>query len=224
MTVSVTISKTLNGAAAADDLAGTGTGFDIGTVRNNQYGPIISKTGNTGKQDVYIRHDAVTDPITDFSVHIQEYGVGTSYTYGGANTAADDYASLIDLGLNSGSSKNNADGLSGGFWMEMDADVATVNAFNQASRPTLVKIFGDSGSPNGSDLDNRYLVAADAMVRDNGGVESLPSAPVAGQIGKTADTVLGDRCHLQFRLYLPQAFTEGGVLQWETVFSYAFTS
>lgn len=225
MTVSLTVAKTINGAAVADALAGGGTGVDIGSVVNNQYGPIVSKAANTGQQHIYVRHNGV-NPITAFSVFIQVYGTGTGFTYGGAASAAADYATLANMGNASGSSKNNADGLSGGFWMEMDADVATVNMFDHATRPTLVKIFGDNGgtSGDGVSLSSAFLVAADAMVRDVAAVETLASAPVAGQIGNANNAVLGDNAHLRFRLYLPNAHPDGGIIMWETVLTYSFSS
>jgi hypothetical protein len=226
MAVNLTVSKTIDGAAVSDSLAGGGTGVDIGSVVNNQYGPIISKAANTGQQHIYVRHDATIDQITAFSVFVQEYGAGTLFTYGGADTAPNDYATLANLGNASGSSKNNADGVSGGLWVDMEADVATINKFDQAARPTLVKIFGDNGGTSGDGIDiaSAFLVESEAMVWDNASVETNGSSPVDGQIGKANDTVLGDNAHLQFRLYLPNAHPDGGILQWETVFSYSFTA
>jgi hypothetical protein len=226
MAVNLTVSKTINGSAVSDSLAGGGTGVDLGSCVNNQYAPLTNKTANTGKQDIYVRHNATIDPITAFSIYIQQFGTGTGFTYGGAATAAGDFTTLTGLGNSSGSSKNNADGLSGGLWMEMDAFVATANQFDQSSRPTYVKIFGDNGGSagDGVSLTSAFTVKGAAMVRDASGTETAASAAVDGKIGKSGDTVLGDNAHLAFRMYLPNSHPDGGILQWETVFSYSFTA
>jgi hypothetical protein len=222
MTVLLTVSETLGGAAIADSLAGGGSGIDLGSVTNNNYAPLTNKTANTGHQDLYISHDATIDPITDVKFFIQEYGIGTGFTYGGADTATNDDATLRSLGNNSGSSKNNADGLSGGLWIDMDWNASTANQFDQANFPALVKIFGDNVT-DGTDLATAFALATDAMVYDAPG-ETAASAPVAGQIGKANDTVLGEAAHLKMRIYLPNAFSNGGIVQTELVIAYSFTA
>ena len=222
MAVLLTISETLDGAAVSDALAGGGTGVDFGSVVDNQFAPLIDKTLNTGAKTLYISHDATIDPITDVKTFIQEYGTGTGFTYGGADTAANDNTTLKGLGNSSGSSKNNADGLSGGLWIDMDADSSTTNQFDQATFPLLVKIYGD-GLTDGIDLASAFPLVTDAMVYNAPG-ETLASAPVAGQIGLAADTVLGDAAKTKLRIYLPAAFSDGGILQWEWVIAYSFTA
>ena len=222
MTVSLTISKTISGTAISDALAGGGTGLDLGSVVNNQYAPLIDKASNTGAQDLYIRHDAVVDPITDVGLFVQTFGTGTGFTYGGADTAANDQTRLLTDGQNSGSSKNNADGLSGGLWVDMDADATAANQFDQANFPALVKIFGDNGT-DGIDLTSAFTVVSAAMVYDAPG-ETLATTPVDGQIGISGDTVLGDHAHLKFRIYVPNASTDGGINQTELVVGFSFTA
>lgn len=224
MAVSLQVSETLDGAAISDALAGGGTGLDLGSVVNNSYAPVVSKAGNTGKQDLYISHDATVDQITDVKAHLQQFGVGTGFTYGGADTAANDFTSIKALGQASteaATDKNNANGTSGGFWMEMDSDVATATQFDP-TRTSLLKIFGNNGT-DGIDLASAFVLAAEAMVYAAAG-EQQASAPVAGEIGKAADTVLGDSAHLAFRIYLPSSHTSGGILQFETVFVFSFTA
>lgn len=153
---------------------------------------------------------------------MQEFGVGTGFTYGGADSAAGDFTSLKNLADASGSSKNNADGLSGGLWVEFDADVSQVNQFDQATRPTLVKIFGD-GLTDGIDLASAFQIPTDSMVY-NAPPETLASAAVSGSIGKAGDTVLGDAAHIALRIYLPQSQTDGGIFQGELVTAYSFTA
>lgn len=222
MAVLLTVSETLNGTAVADSLAGGGSGIDFGSVVTGQFSPIIDKDLNQGAKTLYVRHDATIDPITDVKTFIQEYGVGTGFSYGGAASANDDFNTLVALGNASGSSKNNADGFSGGVWIDMDADASEVNQFDQAGSPTFVKIYGDNGT-DGIDLDSGFALQPDAMVYDSVG-ETLASAPVAGQIGKAGDTVLGDNAKLKMRTYLPTSFPDGGIVQWEWVIAYSFTA
>lgn len=222
MAVLLTVSETLDGTAVADALAGGGSGIDLGSVVNGSYAPVISKASNTGAQNLYIRHDATIDPITDVKTFIQEYGVGTGFTYGGADTAANDFATIKALGNASGNSKNNGDGLSGGLWIDMDWDASTTNQFDQANFPALVKIYGDNVS-DGADLANAFPVIDDAMVYDAPG-ETAASAPVDGQIGINGDTTLGDNAHVKLRIYLTQAFADGGIIQWEWVIAYSYTA
>lgn len=222
MAVLLTISETLGGAAFSDSLAGGGSGIDLGSVQNNSYAPILDKAANTGAQQVYISHDATIDPITDVKFFIQTYGLGTGFAYGGADSAANDNVTLKNLGNTSGSSKNNADGLSGGLWIDMDADASTTNQFDQANFPDLVKIFGDNVS-DGTTLSDAFLLKADALVYADP-AETLASSPVDGQIGKSGDTVLGESAHVKLRIYLPDSFSDGGIVQTEFVIAYSFTA
>ena len=222
MAVLLTVSESLDGVAVADALAGGGSGVDLGSVINGSYAPVILKSANTGQQHLYIRHDATIDPITDVKTFIQQYGVGTGFSYGGADTAANDLATIKSLGNGSGNSKNNNDGLSGGLWIDMDWDASTVNQFDQASFPLLVKIYGDNLT-DGTDLTTAFPMSADAMVYDAPG-ETAATVPVAGKIGKDNDTVLGDNAHVKLRIYLTQSFSDGGIVQWEWVIAYSFTA
>jgi hypothetical protein len=221
--VNLIISETLDGVAIADALAGGGSGMDFGSTVNNQFAPLIDKTANTGAQNLFIRTDATTDPITNLTVYLGLFGALTGFTYGGQRTAASDYTALKTMGQTSGSSKNNADGLSEGIWMEQQWDASTANQFDHATRPTLVKIFGDNGT-DGIDLASAFLINSAAMVYNNTGTETAASAPVSGKIGKALDTVLGTNAHLKFRAYLANSWVEGGVFQAELVFGYSYTA
>lgn len=227
MAVNLTVSKTLDGTAVSDSLDGSGTGVDYGSVTNGSYAPVTDKVANTGKLDLYIRHDATIDPITNFRVSIQQYGIGTGFTYGGADSAANDFTTLTTLGQNSGSSKNNSDGLSGGIWCEMDADATDVTQFDFATNGggngiDTVKIFGDNGT-DGIDDASAFTIKADSMVYDAPG-ETLASAPVDGQLGKANDTALGDNSKQSYRIFITTAFASGGIIQWEQVYGYSFTA
>jgi len=221
MAVNLTMSETLDGAAVADGLAGGGSGVDMGQVSANGYVPLIDQTANTGAKDLYIRHDAVADPITSFLTYIQTFGVGTAFTYGGADSAANDFTNLKAMGAATGTSKNNADGDSGGLWVDFNAFISTVNQFNLDTRPLEVFAYGQANA--GNDLANAIQIIKEAMVYDNTG-ETAAVTPVDGQLGKAGDTVLGDNAHLKYRLYIPNTFVTSGIFQWETIFTYAFTS
>lgn len=233
MTVLLTVSETRDGSQIADALAAPApgpTGIDLGSVTNGSYAPIISKPANTGHQKLYIFHDAVIDPITQVRTFIQTYGVGTAFAYGGADSAAGNFTSLKNLANASGSSKNNNDGLSGGLWVDMDADAVVGNQFDQATFPTMVKIYGDNLT-DGIDLASAFTMKADAMVIDtdqsagnDGDGNFLPTAPVDGEIGKDGDTVRGDNAKVRMRIYLPTAYAEGGYHQVEWVVAYSFTA
>lgn len=223
MAVDLTISETYEGAQVADSLAGGGSGVDLGSVTNGSYAPVISKPSNTGAKTLYVFHDAADDPITSTKIFIQQYGTGTGYTYGGADTAANDMTTLTGYGNTSteaASDKNNSNGTSAGFWIDMDYDVSTASQFDPTAT-TTTKIFGNGGT-DGISLGSAFTIAAQAMIKNV--AEDAPSAAVAGQIGKNGDAVLGDAAKLKFRIYLPSSATNGGIIQWETVIAYSYTS
>ena len=230
MAVVLTISKTLGGAAVADTLAGgagTNTGIDLGSVQNSQYAPITSQTANTGALDVYVSHNAVNDPITGLSTYIQQYGTGTSFAYGGASSAAADLTTILNYGnASSSTAANNSDGLAGGLFVDMDYAVSTTNQFAASRYGNQVRIYGAGGgvSGGGSGLTTAYIMKASAMAKTVTGADGAPSAPVDGKVGKSGDTVFGDHAHFKMRFYLPANAANGGLLQFEYVFSYNFTS
>lgn len=206
----------------ADALLGGGTGIEFGVATNGGFTPLTDKTTNLGKLDAYLSHDG-TAKITETKTFIQTFGTNTGFSYGGADTAANDFVTMRNLGNASGSSKNNADGASGGLWHEMDFDVSDTNRFDHQTRPTLVFICGDNNT-DGIDANSAFVLKADGMVYDSGGgTETAGTVPVDGEIGASGDTVLGDRFHDQMRIYLPTSFSTGGTLQLEIVYIYAFT-
>ncbi len=222
MAVTLTVSESIDGAAVTDALSGGGTGVDFGSVINGSFAPVIDKVLNQGEQSLYIRHDAGIDPITDVGFFLQTFGVGTGFSYGGAQSAATDFTTLKSLGSASGSSKNNADGLSGGIWIDMDFDSNDSTRFDITNFPSLVKIHGDNGT-DGQDLASAFSLVTDAMVFDAPG-ETVASSPVAGQIGKAGDTALGTNAHINLRIYIPTTHPDGGIIQWEWVIKYSLTA
>lgn len=221
MTVNLVVAKSLGGAQAADALAGGGNGVDLGAVVNGEWTPIILKSNNTGWQSLYVSHDAVTDPITDVKTFISPY----SQTYGGAGAnAAADFATLIAKGTASGNSANNADGLSAGLRVEHGADVSNLlGASAFLGTRAQVKIYGDNGS-DGISLSSAFNMHSDAAIWNNAGTPVTATAPATGKIGKSGDTALGDVGLFKLRLYLEQAASNGGIIQWDWVIAYAFTA
>ena len=221
MTVLLTVSEALGGAELSDALVGDvlAVGCDLGSVQNNSYAPKIDKSLNTGKQDLYLRHDAADFEITEVGWYIQAYNTALTWTYGGARTPGDDFDALIALGDASGTSKNNADGLSGGLWLDQKWDATSVQQFDSAvSNVSIFKTgVGDS-------LANKIPVHVNSMIWNNAGVETDATTPVTGKIGKSGDTVLGDVSHGKIRIFIPNSYAEGGYYQWETVIVYSFTS
>ena len=196
-------------------------------------GLVAPQAANTGSNDLFIFHDAVVDPLTNFSVYLEQY----SQAYGGVATAAADFARLQTLAEATGSNKNNSNGLTEGFWIDMDFDALVPNQFDYANfgpvADTIVTGAGggvvrvmrrtDGGnlSDHGSELSNRITVLAASMFVDP---STIPSAPVDGTIGKSGDAVLGDRSKIKHRLYLKQAETTSGIIQWDETFAFTTTA
>lgn len=201
MAVSLTVSKAISGSGVSDSLAGGGSGVDLGSVVNNEYAPIISKSANTGWQALYIRHNATIDPITNVGTFIAQY----SQSYGGADVggAAADYATLIAKGNASDNSANNATGSSSGLRIEHGADLGnTLGASAFDGTRAQVKIYGDNNS-DGISLASAFALHVDSLIFSTGPV--VATTPVTGQIGKSGDSVLGDRALVKLRFYLENA-------------------
>lgn len=223
MAVAVISSDTATGAEVADTLTGSSLGRDFGQVTNGAYSPLTLQSSNTGAKNIYIRHDAVIDPIISCKLYLAPY----SGIYGGADNANDDYALVGSYGSSdTGATANNADGLSRGLHIDMDWQVSTVNQFLYSREASGQKrIYGKSYSgKDGMTQANAFDLHADAMSYWNGSAEIDASAPVTGVIGKSDDTVRGNRGHYKARWYLNTAALDGGVLQYNDVFGYSFTA
>ncbi len=219
MTIAPTFSKTIAGAALSDPLTGGGAGIDFGQVIVGKYCPLVDQASNTGWAVVYVRHNAVVDPITDCQLFIEPY----DQTYGGAaaNPTAD-FNTLKSKGAASSTVANN-DGSGGGLRVEMDADIpGTLGAAAfLASRPQS-KIFGKASL--GIDLPSAYPIHVDAMVLNSAGNPVDAIAPETGKIGKTGDANLGDRASLKFRYYLESNALNGGVIQGKLSMGFAYSA
>jgi hypothetical protein len=230
MSVTLTVSETINGSAYSDALSGGGTGIDIGSCINGQYAP-IGGTGipnNDGHQTVFIRHDAVTDPVTDLKLFLQNYGVGTGFTYGGQVSAGADRTRFLNMGDASNTSyANNQDGLGGGIHIDMDWQVSMANQFAPARLAAQHRIFGDNGgatSGEGRNLASAIVMHADAMSYEDTGSETDATTPVAGVLGKQSDAVHGNRAHFLLRQMLRSDEVDGGIMQTEIVIAYSYTA
>jgi hypothetical protein len=226
MAVTLTVSKTINGAQIADALAGGSAGWDIGQVSNTLgYAPYIDKLTNDGWANIFAHHNAVVDPITEVATYIGIFpGI-----YGGANPAgaAGDISDLIAMGAaDPANDKNNAGGLSQG--LRIDHAGITIGANPDRFDPSTarVRIYGhDYGAGNvGVDLASAVPLHTDALIWDNGGVATDASAPQTGVIGVTGDTVLGDTAWVGMRFYLNNLATEGGIMQFAWIWSYSYTA
>ena len=229
MAVSITVSGSMGGAAYADSLAGGDTGLDFGQVSNGAYTPLVDQPTNDGAQQVWVRHDATVDPITSCGIFIQQF----SGTYGGADSAANDYTTVKDMGFASaGSTANNSNGDWQGFVLEQDWDVTTGTQFDPTriasggGAGSNVFIFGDgvASSTDGIDLSSAFTLIDQAMVYNSTGTPTAPTGAVSGSIGKSGDTVLGDNWKGLFRYFLNSGATTGGILQWDVTLAYSHTA
>jgi len=223
MAVVLTVSETVTGSDASDALAGGSTGVDFGQVSNGLFTPFTNQAANTGHQDIYVRHDATVDPITSLKFYTAQF----SGTYGGAVSAVADIATLLALGAaNSGADKNNVDGLSRGLHIDMDWQVSTTNQFDPTREASGQKrIVGKSYSGlTGASLALGFPMHVDAMSYWNGSSEVDATTPVAGSVGKSSDTVLGNRAHFRGRIYLHTAAVDGGILQFNSVLGFSYTA
>ena len=221
MAVNLTISKTVTGSQVADALAGGGSGLDLGSVVNGKYCPIISQPSNTGWQAIYIRHDATINEIDN----VKTFAAQFSGTYGGAVSAAADFATLKAKGnADNENTANNSDGLASGLRIEHDADLGgSLGASAFLPSRAQVNIYGNNNT-DGIDLASAFPLHVDAMTYWNGSSEVDATTPVTGKIGKSTDTVLGNRANLKLRFFLEQAAPDGGILQFDWVVAYSFTA
>ena len=248
MAVSLTVSDVgLNGAAVDDVLATPGPdnrGVDLGSVVNGSFAPLTDKTNNQGRKGLWIYHNATVDPITGVGFFLQEYGTGTGFGYAGADSAANDLTTLQTLGTASGSSKNNADGNSGGLWIDQNAllqDTSGSTQFDFAVNgidsvggsnggDDTVRIFGDNtndgiGIANAFDMHSKSAVyTSDLGNGGDGTLGYIPNGPATGIIGKSDDTTYGNHSFQKVRIYVRSDTTDGGIVQFEKVIKYSFTA
>ena len=221
MSVTLTFSNTMRGVGFQDSLEGGGVGTSFGNVINGTYSPMGDQVQNEGAKDVYLYHDATTDPITNVELFVQIYGASSGYTYGGQRSGVNDYNAFVNMGAASGVSKNNLDGQSGGLWVDMEWDAEQLNQFDITNFPDVVRIFGKDSE--GVDINSGITIRSESMVYDDAG-ETGAITPVHGTIGKENDATLGDNAHLKLRVYFPSDWEEGGNYQIELACAYRYTA
>lgn len=213
----------------ADALAPTGsgnTGADIGQVANGSYTPLVGpQAANGGSKDLYLRHNAVADPVTDVEFYLSSFGG----TYGGpsSSTPVDDYNEVIAQGFaDNGGTPNNADGLSSGLHMDMSYSVTTGSQFSPARETTgQVRVFGKVVALQQFGIQtNPIVMHRDAAFFFDGVSNSPPVNPIDGVIGKSDDQVLGNRAMLRLRYYLKSSASVGGIIQFSFVTLFSYTS
>lgn len=144
------------------------------------------------------RHNGA-QKITDFGYYV---GVFTG-TYGGDYAAITDYNKLLAHG-----------DASKGLLIEENAFQAT--PFSVAGTTFRVK------TGQASSYATRRVMPTSAMVWNNSGAETVPSAPVAGELGQNGNSTLGDRAKLRIRYEVPTTETLGGKRQWDTIGAFAY--
>lgn len=216
-------SETVTGSEASDTLSGSDTGLDLGQVVNGAYSPITNQSLNTGAQDLFLRNDATIDPVTNVKFYVGTF----SGTYGGANTAGADFTTLTGYGSSdTGATKNNTDGNSRGLHIDMDWQVSSTNQFDYSRDGTQMRIFGKNygGGLDGASQTNAFAMHVDSASYWNGSSEVDATTPQTSKIGKSTDSVLGNRCHLKKRFYLHSGAVDGGILQYDFVVAYSYTA
>lgn len=195
--VDLTISRTNVGSHMSDLLAGGAVGLDMGTCVN----------GSTSiAQDMRIRHNGLSQ-ITGLAYYIQPY----TTTYGGNFSPASDYSRLRALGDLGG----------GSFGLQI-----CENWNESVPFTTFFKIAtgaADSYSTKRTVHDNTLFWYNTATT-----AQTDATSPQAGILGINDDSAAsqasGNRVLLRSRLSLPANEPDGGIRQWDFVFSYVYTN
>jgi hypothetical protein len=157
----------------------------------------VANGAATSVQNLYISHNG-TQKITGVAYYIQAF----TGTYGGNYTAAADYAKLRTLGDSS-------------YGYQVDEIYNSSPAFNGA--------FYQVATGAGDAFATRRTIPTTAMVYDSSG-EQAASSPVAGEIGPSGNTVLGNRAKLKERVSIPASEVDGGYRQFDLVIAYNYTT
>lgn len=192
-----TVSLTLMKTVAGSAIADSLTGGSTG------YDFLESETGDASPPEyaLFVKHDGTTD-ITNLALNVQAY----AGTYGG------DYSAAADL------TKLTAHGdTAPGYGLQVDFRWDGSPLFDTGQYTVFKTGVGIS-------YVTRLTVPVASMSRNNAGTEVDAGTPVAGQIGATGDTVLGDRAHMTFRYVTPSGETATGRRQFDIYLSFNFTS
>lgn len=190
----MTVAMTVSKTISGTDVADAVSGGNAG------YDIGVTSSESNPTTTWWWRH-AGASKITDFGYYLRMF----SGTYGGDYSALTDYNRILALG----------DGAKG-LLVEEDAFQAT--PFSVPATTFRIK------TGQGVAYATRRTMPASAMVYNNAGTETAPSAPVAGELGQNGNSTLGDRAKLRIKFEVPTTETLGGKRQWDTVGSFAYTT
>jgi hypothetical protein len=91
--------------------------------------------------------------------------------------------------------------------------------YNGGDFTTMIQIKTGTGNT----FAQRVLIPITAMVFDNAGSEVVATTPIAGVIGETGNTVLGDNAHFRTRYAASASESLLGRRQFDVFFSFNFT-
>jgi hypothetical protein len=155
----------------------------------------LSPGEESSEVDIYIRHDAENNSITDCSLYVTRY---TGSDYSGANGADDDYSEVLSWGDTSGSGSHSGGGL-------------YLNQNHSSSFPTVD--WHPFRSGYGSDPNNSIELLQAAI--NNTGTGWTPAdgeIPVNGE------------AHIKCRWDVPLAASSAGIRFIYLIMAYSYTS
>jgi hypothetical protein len=172
----------------------------VGGSTGYDFGISTTDKNTTPINTLFFSHDGVNQ-ITGLAYYVGTY-VGT---YGGDYSTNADYNKIIEHGN------------LGDYGLQIEENYAIGTPYSSTYQ--IVKTgFADTYS-------NRRTVQTASILRNNGGVEASASAPVAGELGASGDTVLGDRVKLRCRYVVPNIGQQlGGNRQISLIFTFNYTT
>lgn len=164
------------------------------------FGISTTDKNTTPVNTIFFSHNGLNS-VTNLSYYLSTY-VGT---YGGDYSTSSDYNQIITHGN------------LGDYGFQIEENYANGTPFNSTYQ--IVKTgFADNYS-------NRRTVQTSSILRNNGGVEASASAPVAGSLGASGNTTLGDRVKLRTRYVVPASGSQlGGNRQVSLIFTFNYTT
>lgn len=186
MTVVITMSNVSGGDQVEEVI-------DMGTVDPEKA---------SGVSDLYVRHDAVNNPITDCGFYIVRYA---GDDYDGASDPDLDYTEVLawgDTTANGHGNQIDSDATQGGLFINQDHS----NGF----LPATWTVFNSSRGPSNS---SPLQLSADAI-----NISPALYTPVAGELPQNGEA------HVQTRWDIPDTATTAGSRYIQLVLAYSYTS
>jgi hypothetical protein len=164
------------------------------------FGVSTTDKNTTPVNTIFFSHNGANS-ITNVGYYLGTY-VGT---YGGDYSTNSDYNKVIEHGN------------LGDYGLQIEESYSNGTPFNGSY--VIVK------TGTADTYSNRRTVQTTSILRNNGGVEASPSAPVAGSLGTTGNTTLGDRVKLRCRYVVPSSGQQlGGNRQVSIIFTFNYTT